>query len=135
MRLNDLKIDTTRKEEGAWMPLPPTDVEFKVRGAGNNDWLAVEATETMRIRLEERVQGDLSPAQKRAVLIECILKAGLLDWRGVHDDEGKPIAYSDDAAGAIVRDPAFERFANLIHAACVSVSDIREEEAKDAEKN
>lgn len=135
MRLDDLKIDPARKEDGAWMPMPPTDLEFKVRGAGNNDWLAVEAAESMRLRMEHRVKGDLPPEHKRSVLIACILKAGLLDWRGVVDDDGKAIAFSHEAAETILRDLAFERFVNLVHAACVGVSDIAEDEREEAEKN
>lgn len=139
MRLSDLKIDADKKQNGVWIPVDDLKASFKVRGAGNYDWLAVEERETRAIRLAERVKDRLPPALQRKVLISCILEAGLLDWRGVTDDEDKEIAFSKDIAAELLLDPDFGVLVDVIERACQAAafasSDGPTADAEDEVKN
>lgn len=139
MRLSDLKIDAEKKQNGVWIPVEDLKASFKVRGVGNYDWLAVEERETRSIRLAERVKDRLPPALQRQVLISCILEAGLLDWKGVTDDDDKDIPFSKERADEVLRDPDFGVLVDVIERACQAAAFASSEgptaDAEDEVKN
>lgn len=137
MKLSDLKIDPVRRQEGDWVPLEGLDGEIKVRGARNFDWLKVQEDEARRIRRESNVSGPLDQRQQREILIECILQAGLVGWRGklFTKDDGTPFEYSPDNAATLFKDPAYELLVNITSQACEGMAYASDRDEAKAAKN
>lgn len=137
MKLNDLRIDAKKRQNGDWVPLGDLKGEIKVRGSGNDDWLIVQDKEAKRIRMRDKTTGPLTPKQQRELLIECILQAGLLDWRGdlfTGDDE-KPIPYTPEKAAELYKDPSFELLVNITSQACDAMALADYTDEAEAAKN
>ena len=111
MKLSDRKIDTKKREEGAWVKDIPEflDLELKVRGAGNKDWAKLEQKLIQAVPRQRRTNG-LEAEDRLRINGILVRDTSLLDWRGIEDDEGKPEPYSKVAAGKYLTDPQYEAF-------------------------
>ncbi len=134
MKLNDLKIDSSAKEEGAWHRYDDLGLRFKVRGEGSLPWLVAQERIARQISIENSVRGVLPIELRQKLDREVVIEAGLLDWDGLENDEGEPLPFSKDKAVELLNDPDFDTLLQLIRGACravaVSQADITEDAAK-----
>lgn len=100
MKLSEMKRDMAAVEDGTWIgekyktPIPQMgDLCFKTRGQGNADWRALESKLIAAIPMQRKISG-LSPADRDAVTGKCLLETAVIDWSGIEDEDGKPVAYS-----------------------------------------
>jgi hypothetical protein len=132
MKLNDLKIDVSRFEEGAWIDNIPEmgDLRLKVRGINNSDYRRLQQKLFEAVPRAKRPGGRIDPDEQDRITTSCLLSACLLDWDGVEDDDGNALPYSKPAATKLLNDPALRRFReSVIWAATVVGEQVAEDTA------
>jgi len=78
---------------------------------------------------------ELTDEQRIDVQKEAASQTILLDWKGVEDDEGKPIPYSSDTALEWFRDKELWRLWNFVFMQSLEEENFRKEQVREAEKN
>jgi hypothetical protein len=131
MKLSSLKIDSARLERGAWIgDIPELEgVRFHVRGAGNADWRRLQAKLVAGVPAKERRNG-LDVVTRDRIETRCLLDACLLDWSGLEEDDGQPVAFSRETAERYLTDPDYAVLrAGVVYAANL-VADVETEAAE-----
>jgi hypothetical protein len=87
------KTDQTLEENGVWVDLGE-DVHVLVGR------LTSKRTREVRRRLMKKYESmrEMPPSLEDQINIQVMAESVLLDWRGVTDENNKPIPYSRDAA-------------------------------------
>lgn len=109
-RLKRLATDTSKASEGQWVEFCPaqddddTALELKIARIGNPTYQRrlQELVRPHRRKVRMGFDEDLEAHVKVAVA-ECCL----VGWRGLEDDDGKPIAYSKEKSVEILTDAAY----------------------------
>ena len=120
MKLNALKVNSVRAQQGAWVSDIPNmdDLRLKVRGFTNTDYSAFMAKQVAAVPRDQREGGrrDGAPsmAARDALMIRGINECILLDWSGLTDEAGEPIPYSKETAAKLMSDPDFRPFLDAI---------------------
>lgn len=104
MKLSQIKEASHAIEDGDWIASPDLDgVSFQVRGMDSSPCRASVQTHLKRLNLTKKKR--LSPSDQDLLYANIIYDAGLLDWKGIHDDSGevkfdkialKEMLFSDD---------------------------------------
>lgn len=136
MKLSAFKVDTNKVEGGQWVRKIPDfpGIAFKVRGFSSQIYrkaISVEMDQYSRI---ERMSG-LSADQQSDVQAKAMAEAGILDWSGIEDEDGKPLPFSKDAALVYLTDPDYRRFSAAVAFAMAFVDETASSEGVDASKN
>lgn len=137
MKLNAMKVNSRAIEAGEWVGTLPEmgDLELRVRGIGNTEYRALYTRLVDALPRTDKVDGRPTPDAAERVVIECVVETILLDWRGVEDDVGNPVAFNKDQARALLSDPDFRPFRDAVMVAAARVSDSRAADAEAAAKN
>ena len=135
MKLSALKTDP-RIDQGAWVRDIPglPGLALKVRPVGNVDAQRAYRAALAAIPRAKRMTG-LDPADERAASDEAMVKAVLLDWDGLEDDDGDPIPYSEKLARELLTQPETEAFRDGVVFAATVVKELGVVEMKDTAKN
>jgi hypothetical protein len=135
LKLSALKTDP-RIDQGAWVREIPglPGLAFKVRPLNNNDAQRIYRRALAQIPRANRVTG-VDPADERAASDEALLKAVLLDWSGLEDDEAGEIPYSEKLAREIITQPEYDAFREGLIFAATVVKEIGVLDLKEAAKN
>lgn len=126
MKLSELKIDAAKADRGAWVRDIPDmgEVAFKVRGIGNPDWRRLSARLYDAVPRSKRPNGKVDPTEADKIVSECLIETALLDWSGLSQDDGKPLAYSKKMARELIVNPDYAQFrAAVLYAAGVVAQD------------
>lgn len=124
MKLSEIKIDSAAVEGGAWRKaVGLSGVEFHLRGAGNSAWDALNEKLHRELPAASQHAVRLAREDVRRITVELLVGACLLDWRGIEDDQGKPIAFSPDVAREMLSDPDMARLRNSVAATAAKLSD------------
>lgn len=136
MKLSAIKTDSARVEQGEWIgDLPEMDdLELRVRGIANADYRRLQAKLIQAVPFKRRRNG-LAVDDADRIQARCLLETVLLDWRGMVDDDGAPIAYSRDLAETLLSDPDFRAFRDAVVVAATRVGDDDAEGDEALEKN
>ena len=136
MKLTANKINSARREEGAWVKDLPDmeDLELKVRGVGNSDYRRMQTALLKTVPPKERRKG-LLPATQDRIAVELQVETLLEDWKNVTDDAGKPIPFSKETAREILSNPDYEVFRNAVAYAAGVVAEDEEEGREEDVKN
>jgi len=141
MKINLLKVDSKRAEQGDWIrDLPGLDgVSFKVRGFSNRDYQAAISNERSKAgpdkRKDGRINGDILPEAFSEMVNRCMVDHILIDWTGLEDDEENAIPYSRETAMKFLSDPDYRPLSDAIYAAAREVEQIVENRIAASEKN
>ena len=137
MKLSDVRVDASRGEMGDWVTEIPDmgDLALKVRAIGNSDWRQLAAKMHQAIPRAKRMAGRIDLEEADRITNECLLQHGLMDWKNVEGDGGKPIAYSKDAARKFLTDPDYRMFRDAVMWACGEVDRARTDAREEAAKN
>jgi len=65
----------------------------------------------------------------------AIAETVLLDWEGITEDDGTPIAYSKEKAFEFLNDPALHDFREFVFTEAMDQAKYRDEAIEDAAKN
>lgn len=103
--LNSFAIDVEKEETGIWEELG--GMEFLIAKAGNKAWKDLfKKLEAAKFGKASRNK-DRDPEVELDILIQCLAKTAILDWKNVTLDE-KEIKYSKEAAYEILSDKRFK---------------------------
>lgn len=132
MDIARLKTDPAREDEGVWVEVGD-GASLKLARIGNRRYR--EATQR-RFKPYRRAlrAGTLSEATSEQLMAEVLAETVLLDWRGLMD-RGTPVPYSVDQAKAVLCDPAYREFRDLVVELAGDMQSYREADLEDAEKN
>jgi hypothetical protein len=120
VKLADIALDHEKAERGAWVDGIPGcgDLAIKTRGAGNADWRRLQAKLSEAVPASKRQ----SPEEAERIALQCLLAAGILDWRNLEGDDG-PIPFSPETARRLLGDPKNRRLLNAALYAAGAVAD------------
>lgn len=117
MKLSEIKKNVTAISAGQWVDHIPGmgDLRLRVRGLSSPVAAAVRARKERAVPRKDRerdgsIKHDVALRIMGEVLHECIL----LDWEGVLDDKGKPLAYDPELAKQLCTDPEWIEFADAV---------------------
>lgn len=83
------------KDDGVWKKFG--DAEIKIARAGSNEHLRI--SEDIHKPYKKQIdRGTLPRVTQRALLLETVARALILDWKNVADPEGNEVPYSVEAA-------------------------------------
>jgi len=137
MKLSAGKINVAALEQGAWVGDIPNmgELRLKVRGTSNADWRELERKLINALPREKKIRGLVDAKEQDTIVAECLFQAGLQDWDGFEDDEGKPIPYSKELAREICFNPEYMRYRDAIAWACNVVAEEKKSDQDDIVKN
>lgn len=133
MKLSDLTVDTERQEKGAWVDNIPEleGLKLLVRGVNNADWRRLQTKLIEAIPRKRRIVGRIDTDDQERIQSSCLLNACLLDWDGLEDDDGKPIAYDKELARKLLFEPEYRAFRDGVVWAAMIVAEQTNEEQKE----
>lgn len=103
--LNSFAIDVEKEETGIWEELG--GMEFLVAKAGNKDWKNLyKKLEAAKFGKSSRNK-ERDPEIELDILIQCLAKTAVLDWKNVTLD-GEELKYSKEKAYEILVDKRFK---------------------------
>ena len=100
-----------KEQDGAWIHYDE-DLAFKVKRLCKRNKAYKVAIE--RVDKEVR-RNKITESQGEEKLVEIFVDNALLDWKGVTNDEEKPIKFSKKAAMALFTDPRWPEFFDDLH--------------------
>lgn len=123
MKLGNLKIDSTKLQQGDWVGDIPNlgDIRLRVRGIGNDDYRRRNAELVGALPRHMRSQ----PAEQDRILNTLIVETLLEGWENVEDDNGKSLTFTRENVQAILEDPDMRAFADGVVWAASVVSERR----------
>lgn len=141
MKLDDVKIDVVKQEEGAWVgDIPEFEgVRLKVRGINNHDYRKLERKLISTMPRSRRSSTMVDPDEQDRITNQCLFQTCLLDWDGITDTNGsgieEPVPYSKDMARKLIFEPEYRRFRDAVHYAASIVVERSEADREDITKN
>jgi hypothetical protein len=134
MDLNRFKADTALEDEGVWNTVDAASgCRLKIARIGNRRYRETMARRLKPYRRALR-SGTLDDQVTERITAEVLAETVLLDWQGL-ERAGEAVAYSPEAAAAILADPAYKDFRDLVVELASDQEAYRERELEDAEKN
>jgi hypothetical protein len=136
MRLSEIAVNAQAIEVGRWVPVDHIlpGVRLKVRGIDNTDCRRLRNKLVAEVPRVERIKG-IDTAKADAINARLLAETVLVDWSGLEDEDGKPLAFSKATALEILIDPAFVVFRNAVEWAAGVVGEDDIVEIEDASKN
>lgn len=137
MKFSDIKIDSTKHDNADWVDNIPEfqGVRFKVRAAENNDWRKLRQVLVDAIPRKHKVGGRLRPEDQDRLIAILLRDTSLVDWDGLENDDGTPLAYSREAADKFLTEPDFGKFREAVMYAANIVSEQYASDVEDIAKN
>lgn len=136
MKLSEIAVNAEAIEVGRWVSvghlLP--GVKLKVRGADNTDCRRLRNKLISEVPRAERIKG-LDTKTSDSINARLLAETILVDWSGLEDDDGNPLAFSNGKALDILADPSFVVFKNAVEWAAAVVGEDELAETEDASKN
>jgi hypothetical protein len=125
VKLSDLKVNSARAEQGAWVgdirDMP--GVRFKARGFNNKDDKKVQERELEKIPKRRRLRGNVSADENRAILNVRIREGLISDWDGIVGDDDQPVPFTLEMLDTFLTDPDYERLRDAMIFACSIVAE------------
>lgn len=130
MKLSTIAVNAAAEEAGRWMNSPGLPgVSFKVRGIGNSSYRALQAKLRAEIPRAELLRG-ISDENADRMQVTLLVETILLDWKGIEDDDGKPLKFTKEKAAKLLADPNLR----VLREAVVSASALVGEDALAAQE-
>lgn len=134
MDLNRFKADTALEDEGVWTTVDAASgCRLKIARIGNRRYREAMARRLKPYRRALRA-GTLDDQVTERITAEVLAETVLLDWRGL-ECSGVAVVYGREAAAAILADPAYKDFRDLVVELASDQEAYRERDLEDAEKN
>lgn len=140
MKMSQIAVDVEKEEQGDWVALPDLPgVSVKVRSINTLDYrqrMSDLNAQTLR-RKAGRARGadGLSIEEFERNVSQCTLEKLLLDWKGLEDESGEPVAYVPETARELLFEPKYRVFRNAVVLAAGIVGEAVAEAEEELEKN
>jgi hypothetical protein len=121
MKISDISVDNEVVEQGGWVSNIPEleGVRLKCRGAQNKDWRRQAQALVNAVPRKKRTPF-MDPEEMDRINGVLILNHGLLDWEGIEDENGQPVAYDKKKAAEYLK---HQKFRDGALYACTQVAD------------
>ena len=134
MKLSELATDPVAEQSGVPVEILPGLV-VTVRSTATPGYRNAQAR-LLRPLARLVGAGMAIPAEKQDEIAARLLAEEVVTgWDGLADDEGRPVAFSREAAAAIFLDPAHRRFRDLVFEAANMAETFRRRFEADVAKN
>jgi hypothetical protein len=134
MDLNRFKADTALEDEGVWTTVDAASgCRLRIARIGNRRYRETMARRLKPYRRALRA-GTLDDQVTERITAEVLAETVLLGWQAL-ERGGAPVDYSPEAAAAILADPAYKDFRDLVVELASDQEAYRERDIEDAEKN
>lgn len=130
MRLEDIKVDSTKIEQGEWIgDLPEMGaLLLKARGNQSSDWKKLYRRLSDAVPRARKPGGQLQSADMEQINLKCLLECGIIDWNNLLDSDGvTQIPFSKDLLAKLLSDPDFIDFQSAAYTAVTRVGRNRAE--------
>jgi len=129
MKLSNLKIDSSKLEQGDWIGDIPGlgDIRLRVRGLGNDDYRRRQSELSAALPRHMRKE----PAEQDKVMNTLIVETLLEGWENVEDDTGAPLPFTRENVLEILADPDMRAFSDGVVWAAGIVSERRKADLDD----
>lgn len=88
--------------EGVWHKYGDTDVEFLIARAGTPHFLRISDKHERPFR-KQIARGTLGTDKQVEIMCNAMGEGILLGWKGLADEDGKPLEYSAEMSAAVLR--------------------------------
>lgn len=117
MKLSGLRQNRSAVEDGKWVGNIPQGGSLRLRVRGFTSAAYTEASTLLSraVPREDRLRdGTLKNEASDRVMAEAIHQTILLDWAGLHDDDGQEIPYSSERAHELLTSPEYRPFLGMV---------------------
>jgi hypothetical protein len=137
VKLSELKVNSARAEQGAWVGDIPDlpGVRIKARGFGNKDDKKVQERELEKIPKRRRLRGNVTAEEQRIILNVRLKQALITDWDGIEGDNGGPWPFTPENMEIALSDPDYGKLRDAMTFACGIVAEDDAEGDEDDAKN
>jgi hypothetical protein len=135
LKLSSLKADLQKEEEGDWVDAPDLPgVRLKVRSLEYKQYRIardIKVQHLMRKYGRKPIPPDVQTKEYGKLYADHIL----LDWEGLAEDDGKPVAFTKELALELLRDPEFRKLTSAVEWAASQVAETEQEFLEASAKN
>jgi hypothetical protein len=136
MKLSELKIDSKRLNAGEWVNVPGLPgFRVKTRSITNYDFRRAQERRQQKASRGLARNETLPPETRERINRACFLEYCLLDWSGLTDDDGTPIAFTQETAQRYFDDPDYAPLVDACFGAAALVGELDAEDIEAAAKN
>lgn len=132
-KLSSLKNNVAAEVAGVWVPYA-AGIEVKIARLGNPKYEAylrkLSAPHTRQLR-----DGELDNTVAEELTKRAMARHILLDWRGMEDDDGNEMVYSEQLAFEVLSNPEYRDFYRDIMEMANKRATFKEQEHVEAAKN
>lgn len=132
MDLNQVKVDADKARNGAWIDVDDTTRLLIARAGGQNFRRTMQ--KYLLEHREDIANDSFSDDAYRNLLAEIMADCVLLGWEGLTEN-GEPIEYSKEKAAALLSDPDYEDFFEIVSSYAENIENFRERIDKESEAN
>lgn len=139
MRLSIMKADLDLEVEGVWRTygeglVPPGEplAEFKIARIGTPQYRAFVDKVQRKHAFAIRAGDEHAEEIVTDITNQAIARFVVIDWRGLHDDDGNEIPYSPERAYEFLSDPEMHDFRNWVFAIAGNAHNYRAASAREA---
>jgi hypothetical protein len=129
VKLNSLKVDPQRSNEGVWFDWTQ-GVRLLIARIGNASFDS---------RLRELMDGEKAAGNedisRENLTMMAVAETVLLGWEGIEDDDGEPLEWSVETSYALLSDEALADLYKFVIIKASEVAHYRFKADKDAAKN
>lgn len=134
MKLGQIRVDTDRERDGAWVPWLE-DIELKIASTRSPRYVGFVRE---RVKALKREKG--RRAQATDDIVEQVTKEGfakhiLLGWKNLQDDDETEILYNEEKALELLTDPRYRVLWEFVSEVAAGNADFAEELEEIAEGN
>lgn len=133
MKFNTFKTNPAKEQEGTWIDIGE-GAELLICRAGNPEHEAYLAVLERQYRGQAIVgQGELAPKVQTEIAIKALARCILKGYRGLTDDAGHEMIYSQEEAERLLRDA--KDFRELVSRLSLDRANFRDAEVKEITGN
>ena len=132
MNLKDIKVDSSKSEEGVWIEIDD-GAELKIARQQNKNYVREMNKEFAARKIKLKSLGRLDSLVLREITLRIAAKTILLDWKGLFEGD-KELKYSPEEAMRLMIDPDYQEFQNLVLELSDDAEHFRKEEIEESAK-
>ena len=132
-KISSIMLDLDRVEHGTWVK-HPSGVTLCVASINSKAYKQARE-QAMKPYLRDMRSGTLTYDDISEILKPAAAEHLLLGWRGLEDDQGKPIPYSVGKALEYFKDPRFDEFYRFVLEIAGEAEVYRQAVLEESEKN
>ena len=125
MKLSKIENNLEKENEGVWLTYDG-DIEVKIARFGNDRYQKI--AEALYKPVKKQLQrGSLGSKRATELASKAVAKGIIVDWRGIEDDDGNLIPFSEEKAIEFMLNPKLKDFKDWIANESQSIANFENE--------